>query len=79
MTAAAAEPKYISRLALQANPFSTEVGEAGLYLGPEIKQRLDLVLHLLLFYSGRTFTDHSVYGQPMFTGIWCATGKHPWQ
>ena len=47
MTAAAAEPKYISRLALQANPFSTEVGEAGLYLGPEIKQRLDLVLHLL--------------------------------
>jgi len=47
MTAAAAEPKYISRLALQANPFSAEVGEAGLYLGPEIKQRLDLVLHLL--------------------------------
>lgn len=47
MTAAAAEPKYISRLALQANPFSAEVGKAGLYLGPEIKQRLDLVLHLL--------------------------------
>ncbi len=47
MTAAAAEPKYISRLALQSNPFSTEVTEAGLYMGPEIKQRLDLVLHLL--------------------------------
>ncbi|MAP27664.1 MULTISPECIES: SPOR domain-containing protein [unclassified Methylophaga] len=47
MTAAAAEPKYISRLALQSNPFSAEVTEAGLYMGPEIKQRLDLVLHLL--------------------------------
>ncbi|MDO8826591.1 SPOR domain-containing protein [Methylophaga sp.] len=47
MKAAAAEPKYISRLALQSNPFKAEVTEAGLYLGPEIKQRLDLVLHLL--------------------------------
>lgn len=47
MKAAAAEPKYISRLALQSNPFKSEVTEAGLYLGPEIKQRHDLVLHLL--------------------------------
>jgi DamX protein len=47
MKAAAAEPKYISRLALQSNPFKSEVSDAGLYLGPEIKQRLDLVLHLL--------------------------------
>ncbi|ODN68091.1 SPOR domain-containing protein [Methylophaga muralis] len=47
MKAAAAEPKYISRLALQSNPFKAEVSDASLYLGPEIKQRLDLVLHLL--------------------------------
>lgn len=47
MTAAAAEPKYVSRLALQGNPFSATVTEDGLYLGPEIKQRRDLVLHLL--------------------------------
>lgn len=43
----AAEPIYISRLALQSNPFSSEVAAAGLYLGREVKQRLDLLQHLL--------------------------------
>src|SRR5690554_1209643 len=43
----AAEPVYISRLALQSNPFSADVTDAGLYLGAEIKQRLDLLQHLL--------------------------------
>lgn len=43
----AAEPIYISRLALQSNPFSAEFSAAGLYLGGEVKQRLDLLQHLL--------------------------------
>jgi len=47
ITNSAAEPSYLTRLALNSAPFNSAINVEGFYHGEQIEQRLNLLFHLL--------------------------------
>ncbi|NOQ94186.1 MAG: AAA family ATPase [Methylophaga sp.] len=71
-----AEPSYITRLALNSAPFSSEVATQSFFNGEQLVQRLNLLIHLARSSDkvGFLFAENGVGKSTLLTQVQLATG-----